>query len=61
MLTGLKTYLGGYGLILTGIGGMLTGKIGPVEGFGMVATGLSIVGARSFGQKVLDTLQAVKK
>lgn len=54
---GVKTYLGGVGLILIGIGGILSHKLGYMEGATDFAMGLIAIGARSFGQKILDALK----
>lgn len=54
---GYKTILGGVGLILIGIGGILANKLGYYEGIQDVAMGLITIGARSFGQKVLDAIK----
>ena len=57
-LNGWKTYIGGAGLILVGVGEILQGEY--ALGFQHLSLGMVTVGARSFGQKILDTLQAVK-
>ncbi len=60
MLNGWKTYIGGAGLILIGIGSLLTHQLGYVQAATDIALGLVAVGARSFGQKILDVLQVSK-
>lgn len=61
MLAGWKTYAGGIGLMLAGLGGILRtdDDIGITAGLGMIAAGLIAVGARAFGQKMLDVLKGV--
>lgn len=58
MLNGLKTYTGAVGLILVGLGGILAHKVGFAEGATDIALGIIAIGARSFGQKILDVLKA---
>ena len=55
-LDGYKTYAAAFGLILVGIGGMLAHKLGYAEGLTDIAQGLVVLGARNFGQKLLDNL-----
>lgn len=57
----MKTYLGGVGLMLSGLGGILHGDISIAVGVGMIATGLMGIGARHFGEKVLDVIKTFQK
>jgi len=57
----MKTYLGGVGLMLSGLGGILHGDISITVGVGMIATGLMGIGARHFGEKVLDIIKTFQK
>lgn len=59
ILSGYKTYISGLGFILLGVGGLLTGHVGFLEGASTITTGLVTIGARSFGQKLLDVLKDV--
>lgn len=59
-MTGWKTYAGGIGLMLAGIGGILHGDVTVMAGLATIASGLTVIGFRSFGQKILDTLKLVK-
>jgi hypothetical protein len=57
MLEGYKTYIGGIGFILMGVGGILAqiyeGKPVDLEkGLGLIITGWSIIGIRSGIKKV---------
>lgn len=61
MLNGYKTYLGGFGLILLGIGGLVTGKVSPMESIGYLCTGLTAVGLRSFGERVKGMGESLKQ
>ena len=62
-MNGWKTYAVAIGLMLAGLGGILRtdDEIGITVGIGMIATGLIAVGARSFGQRILDILKGVQK
>lgn len=53
---GYKTILGGVGLILVGVGGILAHQLGYYQGVQDIAMGLITIGARSFGQKILDAI-----
>lgn len=61
MLSGWKTYIGGAGLILSGLGGILHGDVSLVSGLTTISLGIVAVGGRAFGQKLLDLLASVKK
>lgn len=60
-LSGIKTYIGGFGLILLGIGGAITHKIPYFDAATYFSSGLAVIGARSFGQKLLDILKSFQK
>jgi hypothetical protein len=55
-IDGYKTYIAAVGLILVGIGSMLSHKLGYTEGLTDIAQGLVVLGARNFGQKILDNI-----
>jgi|TARA_Y100000310_G_scaffold303969_1_gene342727 hypothetical protein len=46
------TKLSGYGFILSGIGGILTGKIPIDQGVTMILTGVAIIGGRNAINKI---------
>lgn len=57
MLDGWKTYIGGAGFILTGVGSMLmnwynNNPIGYEENIALIMAGISIIGGRSALKKV---------
>lgn len=56
-MSGWKTYTGGIGLILLGIGGLLTGQVSVNTGGMEVASGLITIGFRHFGQILMDLLK----
>ncbi len=59
-LDGYKTYIGGVGQILTGLGGLCTHALDPIPALILVSTGFVTIGLRSFGTKVLSVLQGLK-
>lgn len=60
-LSGWKTYASGIGLMLVGLGGLLTQKLGFVEGLTEICSGLAIVGARAVATKIMALLASFKK
>lgn len=61
MLNGYKTYFGGFGLILLGIGGIVTQKLPLMESIGYICAGLAAVGLRDFGERMKESGEFLKQ
>lgn len=54
---GYTTAIGAAGLILFGIGGLITGKLGPEEGMGYILAGFTALGLGNKLEKMMGSHQ----